>query len=138
MVKVLVNGALGKMGHTVVQTVLKQSDMELVGAVDVFGEGKTVEGTPVDTDLAAALAAHKPDVVVDFTRPDVVMNSLRTILNAKVNAVVGTTGFTKENLDELDALAKKNDVGVLVCRCFGSPAGLFGSVAAWHKAPCPS
>ena len=43
MVKVLVNGALGKMGHTVVQTVLKQSDMELVGAVDVFGEGKTVE-----------------------------------------------------------------------------------------------
>lgn len=129
MVKVLVNGALGKMGHTVVQTVLKQSDMELVGAVDVFGEGKTVEGTPVDTDLAAALAAHKPDVVVDFTRPDVVMNSLRTILNAKVNAVVGTTGFTKENLDELDALAKKNDVGVLVCPNFAMGAVLMMKIA---------
>ena len=40
MIKVLVNGALGRMGHTVVQTVLQQKDMELVGAVDKFGKDK--------------------------------------------------------------------------------------------------
>lgn len=67
MIKVMVNGALGRMGHTVVQTVLQKKDMELVGAVDVFGKDKAVEGCPVDTDLKAALDAHKPDVVVDFT-----------------------------------------------------------------------
>ena len=44
MIRVMVNGALGRMGHTVVQTVLQQKDMELVGAVDVFGKDKTVEG----------------------------------------------------------------------------------------------
>ena len=46
MIKVLVNGALGKMGSTVVRTVLQQEDMELISAVDVHGAGKTVEGVP--------------------------------------------------------------------------------------------
>lgn len=122
MIKVLVNGALGKMGRTVLHTVLQQDDMELVGAVDVNGAGKSVEGIAVDADLAAALTAHKPDVVVDFTRPDVVMGSLRTILNAKVNAVVGTTGFTPENLDEVKALAEKNGVGAMIAPNFAMGA----------------
>ena len=129
MIKVLVNGALGKMGHTVVSTVLKQEDMELVGAVDVFGAGKTVEGVAVDTDLAKALADHKPDVVVDFTRPDVVMSSLRTILGAGVNAVVGTTGFTPEKLAEVKELAEKNNVGALVCPNFSMGAVLMMKLA---------
>ena len=73
MIKVLVNGALGKMGSTVVRTVLQQEDMELISAVDVHGAGKTVEGVPVDASLEEALIRSKPDVVVDFTRPDVVM-----------------------------------------------------------------
>lgn len=130
MIKVLVNGALGRMGHTVVQTVLQQKDMELVGAVDKFGKDKTVEGCPVDTDLVQALETCKPDVVVDFTRPDVVMDNLRIILNAGVNAVVGTTGFTQENLEDLKGLAEKNGVGILVCPNFAMGAVLMMKIAA--------
>jgi len=130
MIRVMVNGALGRMGHTVVQTVMQQEDMELVGAVDVFGKDKTVEGCPVDTDLAQALETRKPDVVVDFTRPDVVMGNLRTVLNAGVNAVVGTTGFTKEDLEELKGLAEKNNVGILVCPNFSMGAVLMMKIAA--------
>ena len=130
MIKVLVNGALGRMGHTVVQTVLAQKDMELVGAVDANGgTGKTVEGTPVEVNLSEALAAHKPQVVVDFTRPDCVMDNLRVILQAGVNAVVGTTGFTQENLKELDDLAQKNKVGILVCPNFAMGGVLMMKIA---------
>ena len=94
MIKVLVNGALGKMGSTVARTVTEQKDMELVAAVNDHGAGTVISGgVVIESDLAAAIAAHKPDVVVDFTRPDVVMGCLRTVLNAGVNAVVGTTGF---------------------------------------------
>ena len=121
MIKVLVNGALGRMGHTVVQTVLQQKDMELVGAVDKFGKDKTVEGCPVDTDLVQALETCKPDVVMD---------NLRIILNAGVNAVVGTTGFTQENLEELKGLAEKNGVGILVCPNFAMGAVLMMKIAA--------
>lgn len=107
MIKVLVNGALGKMGSTVVRTVLQQEDMELVSAVDVHGADKTVEGVSVEANLKEALVKHKPDVVVDFTRPDVVMDSLRFITSQGVNAVVGTTGFSPEDLEEVKGLAEK-------------------------------
>lgn len=131
MARILVNGALGRMGSEVVRTVIKEADMELVAAVDVMATDKIVEGTnlPFDTDLKAALARVKPDVVVDFTRPDVVMENLRTILGSGVCAVVGTTGFSKEDLAELDTLAKANNTGVLVAPNFALGAILMMKIA---------
>lgn len=129
MIKVLVNGALGKMGSTVVRTVLQQEDMELISAVDVHGAGKTVEGVPVDASLEEALIRSKPDVVVDFTRPDVVMDSLRIITSHGVNAVAGTTGFSPEDLEEVKGLAEKNGVGVLICPNFAIGAVLMMKAA---------
>ena len=129
MVNVLVNGALGRMGSEVVRTVLNEKDMALVGCVDIHGAGKTVEGQVVEAELKTALDKYKPDVVVDFTRPDVVMNNLRVILSSGVNAVVGTTGFTKEDLAELDALATTNKVGILVAPNFAMGAILMMKIA---------
>ena len=119
MIKVLVNGALGRMGSEVVKTVLEQEDMELVAAVDAFGADKMIpvkngNQMAVATDLKAKLMVVKPDVVVDFTRPDVVMASLRTVLSAGVRAVVGTTGFSEADLAELDELAKLSNTGILI------------------------
>ena len=100
MIRVLVNGALGRMGTEVCKTVMEQKDMDLSGVVDINGAGKTIpyyDGGVfgVDTDLENAITCTRPDVVVDFTRPDVVMDNLRKIISMGVNAVVGTTGFTK-------------------------------------------
>ena len=128
--KILVNGALGKMGSTVVATVLKQKDMELAGVVNPHGEGKTIGGLEVIASLPEAFAKVKPDVVVDFTRPDVVMNNLRETLEAGINAVVGTTGFSQDDLTELDGLAKANKVGVLVAPNFAMGAVLMMKMAA--------
>lgn len=72
----------------------------------------------VATDLKAKLAVVKVDVVVDFTRPDVVMDSLRVVLGAGVRAVVGTTGFSEADLAELDKLARENNTGILVAPNF--------------------
>lgn len=129
--RILVNGALGRMGSEVVRTVLKQSDMKLVAAVDIMAKDKTVEGTDLifDTDLDSALRNTKPDIVVDFTRPDVVMKNLRTILNAGVCAVVGTTGFSQSDMAELDDLAKKNNSGILIAPNFALGAILMMKVA---------
>lgn len=123
MIRVLVNGALGRMGTEVCKTVMEQKDMDLCGAVDINGAGKTIpyyDGGVfgVDPDLENAITCTRPDVVVDFTRPDVVMGNLRKIIAMGVNAVVGTTGFTKENLEEIDRLASENGVGVLIAPNF--------------------
>ena len=131
MTRILVNGALGRMGSEVVRTVLKQSDMELVAAVDIMAKDKMVDGAnfAFDTDLETALARVKPDIVIDFTRPNVVMNNLRTILSAGVCAVVGTTGFSQADMAELDELAKTNNTSILIAPNFALGAILMMKVA---------
>ena len=70
MIRVLVNGALGRMGSEVCKKVYSEADLELVGAVDIKeGTVQLGDGVKVTTDLVAAIEAAKPDVVVDFTRP---------------------------------------------------------------------
>jgi 4-hydroxy-tetrahydrodipicolinate reductase len=57
------------------------------------------------TDLATAIASSNPDVMVDFTRPDVVEGNLRMALAAGVDCVVGTTGLSEGLLTDLAASA---------------------------------
>ena len=120
MVKVLVNGALGRMGTEVCKKVWAEEGLELVGAVDIKQGVVTLEGTaiPCNSDLVAAINMLKPDVVVDFTRPDVVMGTLRKILPMGVHCVVGTTGFKPADLEEVDALAKANNTSLLIAPNF--------------------
>ena len=87
MIKVLVNGAHGRMGLTVVTAVLNDPELELVGAVDAIeapdvGEliGRKSLNIPIETDLGRALDSHKPDVMVDFTQPAVVFKNVMTAL----------------------------------------------------------
>lgn len=119
MIRVLVNGALGRMGSEVCKKVYNEADLELVGAVDIK-EGVVAlgDGVKVTTDLLAAINETKPDVVVDFTRPDVVMGSLRKMLPLGVHVVVGTTGFSNDDLKEVDELAKAHNTGLLIAPNF--------------------
>ena len=89
MIKVLVNGANGRMGKTVCEAVEADSELELIARVDVFGEG-------VEKDLQTAIEKFKPEVMVDFTRPDVVLQNVLTALQNRVAVVVGTTGLNSE------------------------------------------
>lgn len=120
MIKVLVNGALGRMGGEVVKKVTAEADLTIAAVVDIKPGTITVDDQvhTVSTDLAAAIDESKPDVVVDFTRPDVVMSNLRKILSMGVRAVVGTTGFSDADLKEVDALAKANNTAVLIAPNF--------------------
>ena len=110
MIKVLVSGAHGRMGLTVVGAVLNDPELELVGAVDAIsatdvGEliGRKSLNIPIETDLDRALETHKPDVMVDFTQPSVVFKNVMTALEHKVSPVVGTTGLSEDALEKIRA-----------------------------------
>ena len=105
MIKVLVNGALGRMGRTVADAVNNDSELELVGVVDIF-DGE-VCGLTVEKNLADALDLLKPDVMVDFTRPDSVFKNVMIALEKKVSPVVGTTGLTDDAKEKIRAAAEK-------------------------------
>jgi 4-hydroxy-tetrahydrodipicolinate reductase len=110
MIRVLVSGAAGKVGSEVVRAVAQAEGMEVVAAVDPGIAGclvPTSSGEHVEcrADLAAAIEACKPDVMVDFTHPTVVEGNLRIALAAGVDCVLGTTGLSEEKLAELAAIA---------------------------------
>jgi len=110
MIRVLVAGAAGKMGSEVVRAVTAAEGMKVVAAVDSGAAGCLVRGADGEhiecrSDLASAIAATKPDVVIDFTHPTVVEGNLRVALPFGVDCVVGTTGLSEEKLAELATLA---------------------------------
>lgn len=122
MIKVLVNGALGRMGRTVVNAVNADDELELVGAVDII-EGE-VDGMKIETNLDAALKKYSPDVMVDFTRPNVVFDNVMTALANKVSPVVGTTGLSDESKEKIRELAEKNNTPAFIAPNFALGAVL--------------
>ena len=101
MIKVGVSGAAGRMGRLVAETVAGRDDLEISGLYDPGGSSGVVAGHEVGTDPGALAGA---DVVVEFTRPDVVMANLAAWREAGACAVVGTSGFDHGRIAELRSM----------------------------------
>jgi 4-hydroxy-tetrahydrodipicolinate reductase len=115
-IRVGVLGARGKVGSEVCRAVERTDDLKLMAAL---GSGDGLD--------SLALA----EVVVDFTRPDVVMDNLRWCIGRGLHCVVGTTGFDEPRLDELRSLlADSPKVGVVVAPNFSVGAVLMMRFAA--------
>jgi 4-hydroxy-tetrahydrodipicolinate reductase len=119
------------MGRAVLKAVAEAKDLELVGAVDITGgadagelAGVGANGVKVETDLKAALARLQPEVMIDFTRPDVVYGNVITALQAKVSPVVGTTGLSDEQKADIRKLAEENDTPAFIAPNFAIGAVL--------------
>lgn len=105
-ISVLVNGATGKMGQKTVQAIDAASDLTLVGALNSHD------------NLAEALTRVKPQVVVDFTLPSCVYDNALTILAAGCHPVIGTTGLTETQIQDLQARAAAQKLGGLIAPNF--------------------
>ncbi|TYP82679.1 4-hydroxy-tetrahydrodipicolinate reductase [Blastococcus xanthinilyticus] len=107
LIPVGVLGARGRMGTEVVKAVNDADDLELVAMVD-------------DGDWLFNVADAGAQVVVDFTRPDVVMDNIRFCIDNNIHCVVGTTGFDDVKLATIaEWLEAKPDVGVVIAPNFG-------------------
>jgi 4-hydroxy-tetrahydrodipicolinate reductase len=108
VIRVGVLGAAGRMGRTVCEAVAAAEDLEVVAGVDRAHPGERVAGIDV-TDRFEALTEARAEVAVDFTHPDAVMENVRWCLGNGVHAVVGTTGITAPDLDEIRSLTEGDE-----------------------------
>ncbi|MBF2072359.1 MAG: 4-hydroxy-tetrahydrodipicolinate reductase [Synechococcales cyanobacterium C42_A2020_086] len=127
-IPVVINGAAGKMGREVVKAVAAAADLNLVGAVDRNPElqGQDIGElagcgsleVPVVNDLQATLVMatqeRQPPVMVDFTHPDSVYDNVRAAIAYGVRPVVGTTGLSPEQINDLAEFADKASVGAAI------------------------
>ncbi len=125
VIRVGVFGAGGRMGATVCAAVIAAPDCELVAAVDPQHAGELVPGA--DVTIAAgpqALLDAGAQVSVDFTVVAAARENLRWCASHGVHAVVGTTGFTEDDLDELAELFAHCSANALVAPNFAVGAVL--------------
>ena len=118
MIKVIVNGAKGRMGSEAVNAVNKDEALQLVGQCD-FGD-----------DLAALIKETDAQVVVDLTAASAGFNNTQTILNAGACPVIGTSGFQVEQVKQLQALAAEKQLGGLIAPNFSIGAVLMMKFSA--------
>ncbi len=132
-IKVIVHGALGKVGREVVNALCTAPDMQIVGAVDVKaaedylnlpdGSGKV----PFSRDLDAVLGSCQPDVIVDFSIAKAVMPMVRAAAKRGVSLVIGTTGLSADERAEMAKLAEDSKIGIVM-----APNFALGAVLMMH------
>ncbi|GBG94865.1 4-hydroxy-tetrahydrodipicolinate reductase [Ligilactobacillus salitolerans] len=124
MIKVLVAGFKGKMGQQTVKMVLEHEGFELVGVYDPHAaEEKLENNTIVYHDLTKI--PHKcADVWVDFTSPRSVYENVQAALTKEIHPLVGTTGLTDAQVENLQHLSAQQKTGGLIVPNFGISAVL--------------
>ncbi|NEP62831.1 MAG: 4-hydroxy-tetrahydrodipicolinate reductase [Symploca sp. SIO2G7] len=142
-IPVVVNGACGKMGREVIKAISSVSDMTVIGAIDSnpdylgqdVGEvaGCGPAEIPVLNDLEATLVLATQEktqgVMVDFTHPNSVYDNVRSAIAYGVRPVVGTTGLSSEEIQELADFAEKASTGCLIIPNFSIGMALLQQAA---------
>jgi 4-hydroxy-tetrahydrodipicolinate reductase len=118
LIRVVVNGSNGKMGRAIVAATKLDNEMQLAG-----------EANSKD-NLSDVVKHIKPDVVIDFTNPNVAFRNAEIIASCKCNGIIGTTGITSEQRTALHEIALKNGIGLLIAPNFCIGAVVMMKLAA--------
>jgi len=123
MIKAVVTGAGGRMGGRIISLLSADGEIKLAGAVEQKGHvlvGKDVgeslglgkTGIIIEDDAAACI--DRGDVVIDFTHHEASMKNLEIAAEKKRAIIIGSTGFTADEIARIKNLAAKT-------RCVLSP-----------------
>ena len=134
-IRVVVNGALGRMGREVVNALCREQEMQVVGVVELqvsedylpLPDGSSK--VPFSSNLDHILTSCQPDVLVDFTTAKAIMPAVRITAKQGINLVIGTTGLTADEISEIERLSTAHKVGIVV-----APNFALGAVLMIHLA----
>ncbi|MET0645323.1 MAG: 4-hydroxy-tetrahydrodipicolinate reductase [Pyrinomonadaceae bacterium] len=128
---VCVAGATGWVGAPLCLAVSRADELKLVGAVSRTHRGRNLGEVLGDPSLdltvsgSVAEALDTPtDVLVDYTKADVVKQNVLTAIGKGVHVVIGSSGLTDEDFVEIDRAAKRHEVGVIAAGNFAITAVL--------------
>ncbi len=138
MINVIITGALGRMGSNIIKTLCENKDKyNVVGAIDInkelagndIGEliGIGTIGTKLETseNLEKVINETKPNVLIDFTAPAPCVNTVKIASSNNVNLVIGTTGFTNEQIEEIKNSISENKVSGVISQNYAIGVNIF-------------
>ncbi len=129
--RVCITGATGWAGSALAAAVFQSDDLSLVSAVSRTQAGKAlgnvlgIDGLETVISGSVKEALQTPvDVLVDYTKPDVVKANVLAAIDKKVHVVIGTSGLTEDDFVEIQEAALRNQVGVIAAGNFSMTAVL--------------
>ena len=103
MIKVLLNGCLGKMGQAVESCLNERDDVMITCGVDIAeGNNKTYPVYRCFVDVE-----ETPDVIIDFSNPLVLDDMLSFAVEKKIPVIICTTGFSEAQVQKIKDTAKE-------------------------------
>ncbi len=130
MLRICIAGATGWTGSALVRAVLEAADLKLTGAVarsaagDDIGAALGGDAVGVTVSAAVAEALGDADVLIDYTSHVAVMDNAQAAIERGVPVVIGTSGLTAAQFDQIDAAARARDVGVIAAGNFSLTAAM--------------
>jgi 4-hydroxy-tetrahydrodipicolinate reductase len=115
-ISLVIAGAAGRMGSRIVALARDAADLRVAAALEAAGHaalgrdaGETAGGGRLGVAIAedAAAAITRERVLVEFSVPDATLAHLRLVAAAGARAVVGTTGFSAPQREEIATLARR-------------------------------
>jgi 4-hydroxy-tetrahydrodipicolinate reductase len=141
-IRACIAGVSGWTGSEVARAILSSSEFELAGAIARRAAGRDASellGLPAKGVLVAATLeealARPADVLVDFTSPDSVKQRTLEALARGVRVVIGTSGLTATDYQDIEQRATASRLGVIAAGNFSLTAALakhFALLAAKH------
>jgi 4-hydroxy-tetrahydrodipicolinate reductase len=120
VIRVCIAGITGWTGRAVAAAIEAAEDLELVGGVSRAAAGQE----HIYAAAGEALVARPADVLVDYTSAEAVRENVNAALDAGVAVVIGSSGLTAPDYDEIDARAREVGVGVIAAGNFSLLAAL--------------
>lgn len=127
MIKVAVTGAAGRMGSGIIRKISEQDDMEVVAAIEMpntplagvdAGQRAGIGDIGVEIvgseKLEETLKSSGADVLVDFTIAHAAVDTIKVATSCGIGVVVGTTGFSEEQMAENTKNIKENNVPAVI------------------------
>lgn len=125
VIKVAIAGPRGRMGKEAVATIIKNEHFLLVSLLDNKMEEEYLgDNIPIFTSLEELIEQSEPDVLVDLTVPSCVFEHAMIALEHGVRPVIGTTGFTDLQLDEIRHKVEEKKIGCIIAPNFSIGAVL--------------
>ena len=112
LIRVLINGYKGRMGQESVKAVNEDPELDLVAQTDL------------NDDLPEIIKKNKAQVVLDFTHANVVMEVSECIIKSGARPVIGTSGLLAEQVQRLQKLCRKQNIGGVIAPNFAIGAVL--------------
>jgi 4-hydroxy-tetrahydrodipicolinate reductase len=111
-IRIIINGAKGRMGQLAVKTLLNQPEFAVVGQLSR------------NDDLAAEIKKSAADIVVDLTTAESAFTNAQTIIQAGAHPVIGTSGLINDQVQQLQEMCSEKKLGGIIAPNFSIGAVL--------------